>query len=292
MRRLIVNADDCALTQGVTDGILEAHRHGIVTSTSVIAQGAAFDYAVPQLRAAASLEVGVHLTLVEERTLSDPRRVPSLAGPSGKLPATYAALLAGLTCGRIRWPDVETELRAQVAACLGAGLRITHLDSHQHVHAWPPLLRRVLAIAADFAIPSIRLPLDTPRLAWTAAEASKSLLCLLARFDVWALAPRRTRRSDRMAGLFESGHLTEARLLRILDRLPEGATELVCHPGRADAACHQAYGHWRYHWDTELAALISPAVRNRVRERGIQLAFPACGTPLEYQSATRPATRA
>jgi predicted glycoside hydrolase/deacetylase ChbG (UPF0249 family) len=253
VKRLVVTADDFGLTAGVTDGILEAHRHGIVTRTSIIAAGRAFEYAVEQARAHPRLGLGLHFTLVEEQAVSEPKL---------RLPKTYA----GVVLGRVPLAFVEAELRAQLAKCLDAGLTLTHIDSHQHVHALPSIMRIVLRVAAEHGIRRVRLPLDSPSL----RSPAKSALCLLARYDL-ARNPGRFW-CDRMAGLFESGSLDEEALLGIVDSLGEGTTELICHPGRADAPCREHYAHWSYRWDDELAALTSANVRERLRANGIELA--------------------
>lgn len=252
MKRLVVTADDFGLTPGVTDGILAAHRDGIVTRTSIIAAGRAFEYAVEQARAHPSLGLGLHFTLVEEQAVSDPRV---------QLPKSYG----GVVLGRVPLSFVEAELRAQLRKCLDAGLTLTHIDSHQHVHALPSIMGIVLRVAEEHGIRRVRLPLDLPSL----RSPAKSALCWLARYDA-ARNPGRFV-CDRMAGLFESGSLNEAALLRIVDLLGEGITELVCHPGHADALCREHYAHWNYHWDTELAALTSPKVRERLRLHSVVL---------------------
>lgn len=272
MKRLIVNADDYGLCKGVVDGILEAHQRGIVTSTSVMASGSAFDYGVEQARLNPKLAIGVHLTLVEERPVS--ANPGTLLQSEGRLPASYTALLAGILTRRIRLSDVERELRAQVEKCLSAGLRPTHLDSHQHVHALPSILRIVLKMAKEYRIGRVRLPLDDPGRAGAMRGdrfLQKTALCWLARYDAGKFLNKEIHVCHRMMGLFESGALTESRLLGILDEMPEGTTELVCHPGRQDEACQETYAHWGYHWETEQLALTSTAVRARLHSRGIEL---------------------
>lgn len=274
LKQLLVNADDFGLTEGITDGIIAAHQDGIVTSTSIIAGGSAFDYAVTRAMANQALGIGVHLTLVEERAVSDPRDISTLAGPNGKLPRSYRELLMGLLRGRVRGEHVELELRAQVLKCFKAGLMPTHLDSHQHLHTMPSILHTVVRIAEEFHIRGLRLARDLPprRAAfWHNGYLPKTVLCMMARWDALSLRSQSFHICDRMRGLFESGGLQERQLLSILKQLPEGTTELVCHPGKADLQSRTAYGDWNYDWETELNALTSPAVRNMLRSQNIQL---------------------
>jgi chitin disaccharide deacetylase len=274
MKQLLVNADDFGLCQGITDGIIAAHQHGIVTSTSIVASGRGFADAVAQARANPALDVGVHLTLVEEYPVASPRDIPTLAQGDGRFPKNYAALLPGLLLGRIRLKDVEREFRAQIEECINAGLTPTHLDSHQHVHALPPLFRMVLRLAREYGIYGMRIPRDSPR--WRGkfpcdGFAQKYALSLLARGDAFAFRDPSVKTCHGAAGIFDSGVLSEERLLGIIDRLPEGTTELVCHPGAGGAESAALYGHWRYNWGTELAALTSAAVKARLQARQIKL---------------------
>ena len=274
MKRLVVTADDFGLSKGVTDGILEAHRNGIVTRTSIMAVGQDFEYAAEQARLNPRLGLGLHLTLVEENPISRPAEIESLVGSDGRLLRSYSALVSGVVLGRIRLADIETELRAQVRKCTGAGLRLTHLDSHQHVHTLPSILSIVVKIAEEHGIQRIRLPLDSPTRKGARGHPrylAKSALCWLARYDAASVRDRGLLPCDRMTGLFESGALTESRLLNILDSLTDGTTELVSHPGRPDAACRATYAHWEYQWEEELKALTSPAVRERIRTNGVEL---------------------
>lgn len=273
-KQLLVNADDFGLTEGITDGIIEAHQRGIVTSTSIIAGGEAFDHAVKQSFDNKSLGIGVHLTLVEERAVSDPRDVPTLVYANGKLPRSYRELLSGLILGRIKSEHVERELRAQVVKCLNAGLKPTHLDSHQHVHTLPRILRIVIRIAEEFNILGLRLPRDSPagRTAFLSdGFLQKTILCWLAGWDARYVRAEKFHICDRMAGLFESGALREDHLLPILRQLPQGTTELVCHPGIADLQSRARYAHWRYDWEAEFNALTSEAVRDVLTATNIEL---------------------
>src|SRR5205085_6954782 len=121
-RRLIVTADDVGLDRGMTEGAIRAHRDGIVTACSIVANGREFDDAAVRLRDVPSLEVGVHLALVEERALT-----------TGEvMPRNYIRFILR------RRDNVEPELRAQLEKVLAAGVRVQHLNAHQHLHMPPP----------------------------------------------------------------------------------------------------------------------------------------------------------
>jgi chitin disaccharide deacetylase len=263
MKQLIVNADNLGLCGGVNDGIFEAHRVGIVTRASIMAVGEDFEDAARRARGR-GLPVGLHLTLVEGRSVA-----------TGKpLPRSYAAFARRLLSGRISVTEIEREMRAQIARCIDAGLQLAHLDSHHHVHALPSVMRIVVRLAKEYQIPRVRVPLDSP---WRPGAGpsnrflGKTALCWLASHNMRMVREAGLSACDRMVGLFESGALTEERLLNMLDELPDGVSELLCHPGRVDQACRERYGHWNFQWEDELRALTSPLVRERLLANGIQL---------------------
>ena len=147
MKRLIINADDFGFTPDVNAGIVHAHRHGVLTSTTLMANGAAFDDAVRLSRETPSLDIGCHLVLVQGQSLASGRA----------LPETPSSLLGALANKRL---DIYAELRAQIERILAAGLQPTHLDSHKHTHIVPVIFRQAVRLAQEFGIPYIRLPLD------------------------------------------------------------------------------------------------------------------------------------
>ena len=138
MKYLITNADDFGFTRDVNEGIVHAHRHGILTATTLMATGAAFDHAVALARENPQLDLGVHLVLV---------------GSPG-FPPTVVRLLASLR--RMRIYD---ELARQIGKVVDAGIRPTHLDTHKHTHLLPPVLEAVARLSGEFKIPWVRRPL-------------------------------------------------------------------------------------------------------------------------------------
>lgn len=262
IRRVIVNADDLGLTEGVNRGIVAAFQHGIVTSTTLIAGGRAFEHAVALIQQEA-LDTGIHLTLLEEAPVLPPRLIPSLAREGGRLPRRYPFLLQGLVRRRIRLDEVRAELRAQIERCQAKGVVLSHMDSHQHVHLWPPLLTLCIELAREYGIPAMRCPRVDWRLEYCSRQGRGSALRLAMVLSLHVLAkvaaPRITQAglkiTDHFAGLLISGGVNERRLTLLLERLHTGVTELVVHPGEEDVTTRTAYPHWGYHWPTELQAL-------------------------------------
>lgn len=270
--RLIVHADDFGIAEAVNRGIVEAHEHGIVTSTSIMATGAAFAHAVALAKRHPTLDLGVHLTLTEERPLLAAAAAASLMGADGRFPP-HVSQLAGLQLrGKISLAAVRAELDAQVRKVLDAGLAVSHLDGHQHVHVLPGVAAIVAELAARYGIAAVRYPAERVR-AYMLRRLGRvrRLAEQLALGCVAALSPLRAlRRSDEFVGFFFGGRLNEANLATVLAGLPKtGTVELMCHPGADDM--RPVNDEWQYAWAAERAALVSPSIRELVAARGMQL---------------------
>ncbi|HEX2121460.1 MAG TPA: ChbG/HpnK family deacetylase, partial [Thermoanaerobaculia bacterium] len=224
----MVTADDVGLHPGMTAGAIEAHRSGVVTACSIVANGAAFDDAVARLRDTPSLEAGVHLTLVEERPLTPIR-----------FARKYTSFVPLYLARRIAIGAIERELRAQIEKVLATGLRVTHLNGHQHLHLLPRIFAVVARLAEAYAIPYVRVVDDR------GSRARRVPIALLSALG------RRARRAgltnDRTIGVAEAGHLRD--VVPLLDHV-DGVTELVTHPGLGVSG----YG-WGYDWEGETRAL-------------------------------------
>ena len=261
--QVIVNADDFGLHPAVNRGICRAHQEGIVTSTSLIPCGRAFGDAVERLNGCPDLDVGVHLTLVEERPVSPPEQIPSLVNRDGRMPASYREFTRGWLSGRIRHGDVRRELESQIQRVLRAGLHPTHIDGHQHVHCLPGLWPMVSSFAEEYHIAFIRLPrFESLRIAartWTdfVLRAGVNVLA-----DIHSLRwPSASHRTDHLKGSEFSGRMTSETLLRLLGALRPGLTEILVHPGEDHPDLQQRYGHWRgFDWAAELAAVTDERV--------------------------------
>jgi predicted glycoside hydrolase/deacetylase ChbG (UPF0249 family) len=244
-KQLVVNADDFGFTPDVNQGILEAHRRGILTATTLMANGAAFEDAVRLAGESPSLDVGCHLVLISGRSLST----------GNPLPLTVPQLLTAMARRQIR---VYDELRAQVRRIVDAGIRPTHLDTHKHTHLAPPVLDAVARLGEEFDIPWVRRPFDFP------------LGLLRGRFHrVLKRHGRRT--TDHFAGFRITGRFRTAGLVDLLDAIPNGSTELMCHPGRCGEALRHARTRLKESREHELAALVAPEVRHALERNGIEL---------------------
>ena len=274
MKQLIVNADDLGLTPAVNRGIVRAFQNGIVTSTSLLVTGSAFEDAVVLARQNPKLDVGLHLTLVEERAVLGPDVLPTLVDETGRFPRTSGEFIRRAILGGINWLEVEREIAAQIALFQETGLRLSHVDSHQHLHMFPPVFRIVRRLAGWVENVWVRNPAgpwrkshDMPMRRW-AQGLGLNLTCLSARRiqDGPAL-----QMPDGMYGFEVSGRLTRRVLEEILRKIPDGLYELICHPGEDDVVTRTRYSHWGYQWAEELDALTAPETQAVLKERGIAL---------------------
>ncbi|HEV2387450.1 MAG TPA: hopanoid biosynthesis-associated protein HpnK [Candidatus Acidoferrales bacterium] len=284
MRRLIVNGDDFGYTRGVNAGIVRAYRHGILTSTTLMATGEAFEDAVRLALENPGMGVGAHLVLVGGKAVTPPEKIPSLADPTGRLPGTPAALVARLALGRMKQADLEAEIAAQIGRIRAAGIRPTHVDTHKHTHFYPGVMKAVARMASEFGIDAVRKPYENLRTLLGRGGAKsgrargqfpRSLAAATAgighgRFRRLAAA-RGLRTPDYFCGIRWTGSLSPAALLRILERLPEGTTEMMCHPGLHDDDLERARTRLKRERQQELEALTAPEVVRAASERGILL---------------------
>ena len=140
MRRLIVNADDFGLTQGVNRAIVEAHRHGIVTSSTLMAKGQAFDDASQRVNSTPRLSVGCHVVLVDGMPVLEDGQTPTLSNrkfPDGRFYQSLSGFALRATSGRIDADEIEAEATAQIRKLQAAGIAVSHLDTHKHTHIFP-----------------------------------------------------------------------------------------------------------------------------------------------------------
>ena len=157
-REVIFNADDFGLCASINRGVIASHHEGIVRAASLICTGDAFDEAADYARKNPSLDLGLHLSLVDGTPVGSPSTVPTLIGTDGFFHPNYGSFLRRYITGKIAVVEIETEFRAQLRKVLDAGLRISHIDSHQHLHVLPAILEIVTRLAGEHGIPAVRLP--------------------------------------------------------------------------------------------------------------------------------------
>ena len=266
MIQLVINADDLGIHPRIDEGIFEAHANGVVTSATLLATGPTVNGAAKRARSE-SLPVGLHLCLTTHLTPAAKTSDVRWLAPGGRFRRNWAELSLAWLSRLVPREEVELEFRAQVERTRQLGLEIDHLDTHQHLHLLPGLTSIVEALATELNVP-VRWPSERPNAHWLVHPKSALKSALLA--GLARSKPVGTARRIPVAGVFESGRLSEGRLLRLISGLAEGPTEIACHPGY-DPGVVKHDPHWHYDWETELAALTSRRVRASIDERGISL---------------------
>jgi predicted glycoside hydrolase/deacetylase ChbG (UPF0249 family) len=262
---LAVNADDFGFTRDVNGGIVEAHVKGILTSTTLMANGAAFDDAVRLARAHPALDVGVHFVLAGGRSVLRPERA---------LPRSAGRLAVAVALGRI---DVYAELRAQMEKIVAAGIRPTHADTHKHTHLLPAVLEAVARLGEEYGVGWVRRPFDLPLtggpedVPLSVRALSRGFSMVRGRFHR-TLARRGCVTTDWFAGFQITGRFGAQSVVHLLDHLPAGTTEFMVHPGFCTVELMAAHTRLKESRERELRALLDPAVLEAVRRNGIQLA--------------------
>lgn len=284
MRNLIVNADDLGWTEGVNRGIAEAHRNGIVTSASLLANGAAFTSGIELARTTPALGVGVHLNLSDGEPVAERELVTTLLNDRGELEGKPESLLLKLARRSVLLEEVEREWDAQIQKVRDIGIAPTHLDGHRHVQMLPGLFEIVLRLARRHGIAAVRISHEESSLrtalSWGVKQKGTVVmkqgvqargLKLLAR-DAREQAERAgIAAADYFCGIAQTGELTQEGVLRLLKILPEGTTELMCHPGYADEDLAKSATRLQASRQAELEILTNTQIRNLVASQGIRL---------------------
>lgn len=241
-RRLIVNADDFGRSPGITRGILDAHRQGIVTSTTLMVNLPWSAEAAMHARSEPRLGVGLHLSFCYGPALSS--NVSSLLAQDGSLNRDLVALQKLASAD-----DIERECREQLKRFQSlAGSLPTHLDSHQHVHTWPSAWQAVAAVALEHGLPVRAGSAEHGRMLRAAGVACPDHF---------------------IVEYFGAGQIDICSLMRILRSLPNGVTELMCHPGYDDEAL--ADSSYRQEREDELQTLCAPEIHALIAGAALEM---------------------
>jgi hopanoid biosynthesis associated protein HpnK len=284
MKNLIVNADDLGWTEGVNRGIAEAHRNGIVTSASLLANGAAFASAVDLARATPALGVGVHLNLSDGKPVTPVEEVSSIVTEQGEFAGGPESMLLRIARRNLRLKEVELEWGNQIQKVKDAGIQPTHVDGHKHIQMLPGFFEIVLRVAKRHGIRAVRVSHEASplRAALAVGESHHApavmrqgvqarVLKLLAR-DARALAEKSAiATTDYFCGIAQTGELTLEGLKQLLQNLPEGTTEMMCHPGFMDEDLENSATRLQDSRQSEIEILTNTEIRNLVASQGIRL---------------------
>jgi hopanoid biosynthesis associated protein HpnK len=284
VRRLIVNADDFGFTAGINRGIIEAHRRGIVTSSTLMGAGRAFEDAVCLAKTVPRLGVGCHVVLIDGEPVLDASVLPSLASNSSggaRFRDGLKAFAARALAGRLDAGEIEAEASAQIRKLQKAGIDVSHLDTHKHTHLFPAVLRPLLRAARACGVNAIRNPfgprrpltsgelLTRPTL-WTRYAEVRILRTLASKFRD-AVKREDVAAPDGTLGIVVTGALDEKLFRAIAEIIPEGTWEFVCHPGYNDDELKLARTRLRESREIELRVLTMPEAREILSNQEIEL---------------------
>jgi len=284
VRRLIINADDFGFTAGVNRAIVEAHSGGVVTSSTLMANGRAFSDAVQLAQSTPQLGVGCHVVLIDGQPLLGPKAVSSLVGRdsgAGRFRDGIPGFAARALAGRLDPEQIEAEATAQIQKLQAAGITVSHLDTHKHTHLFPSVLCPLLRAGAACGVKALRNPFGPRRplrsghlLArpgiWRRYAEMRVLQGFAGRFRA-AVKEEGFATPDGTLGVEVTGILDENLFRAIATSIPDGTWEFVCHPGYNDADLQAAKTRLRESREAELRALTLPEARSALSQAGIEL---------------------
>ncbi|MGC9194642.1 MAG: hopanoid biosynthesis-associated protein HpnK [Syntrophobacteraceae bacterium] len=276
LRRLIVNGDDFGISQEVNEAVIFAFRHGILTSTSLMVSGEAFEQAVALAKESPGLAVGLHVTCASGRPVLPPARLTHVVGKEGCFPADPG--LAGLNYffSRAARKEITKEIAAQFENFARSGLEFSHVDSHCHLHVHPVVLDAMVEIAQSYGIKRIRVPADNffsalPFLRSSVKSGAYAIIFkLLTQRMKRILPPRGFIFPKTVYGNLLSGKMSLQYVLWLLDNLQEGTSELYLHPAMPREADRKIDAR-RLQRFTEFSILIHPEVREKIARSQISL---------------------
>jgi hopanoid biosynthesis associated protein HpnK len=273
LRRVIITGDDFGLALPVNEAIVEAHHSGVLTAASLMVGASAVRDAVDRARRFPSLRVGLHLVLVEGRPVSPPEQIPGLVDETGQFCNHPVRAGIHLTRPSLR-RQIETEIRAQFTAFRATGLELDHVNAHNHLHLHPTVLGLILKVGREYGMRGVRVPFEPPFRSWKATGAP-----LLPKLG-WALflAPWMTLMRKRLHaagvktnryvfGMDDSGRMTSDRVLKMIECLPDGDSEIYFHP--ATRKCPETIATMPdYLHEQEFETLVNPAVAKALARVG------------------------
>jgi hopanoid biosynthesis associated protein HpnK len=265
VRRLTVNADDFGLSSSVNEAVIRAHREGILTTASLMVNESGFDEAVKLAKKNPKLGVGLHLTLLQGHSALSPEKIHGLVNSHGEFPNYPIDVGVGYFFKRGLCEQLRAEIHAQFDKFHATGLPLDHVNGHLHIHLHPTVFRILIEDAEKLGIKRMRLTRDclarSRRMTsghWFYRLSHAAIFELLSSRARKTLEQKKIRHTQITFGLLQNARVDEEYILKLLPELPSGDSELYSHP---------SLGEFKHEFD----ALISPRVKSRVQELGIEL---------------------
>ncbi|MGD2278749.1 MAG: ChbG/HpnK family deacetylase [Candidatus Omnitrophota bacterium] len=274
MKSLIVNIDDVGLSGAINEAAKLCYKSGAITGVSVMACGSRFKEAADMLKEAGKKEVGAHLTLTGKITpCAERSKVDSLLAQGGAFANSYKDLAHKYFSRKLKHDQVYIELSSQVKKIRDAGLSVTHLDSHEHVHMLPMILELTMKLAKEFDVPYVRLPLEPSGLMLkrftTKDFVRRASLALFTKGGKGRMEAEKIGHNDFFMGHFHAGRVDRDIFCHMLDSLREGVSEIALHPGVFSESFVNEYP-WYRNAEKELDLLMDDDWRKRLDEMGVR----------------------
>lgn len=274
-KKLILTADDFGLHESINSAVELAHKNGVLTSASIVVNGDAFDHAVAIAKRNKSLGVGIHLTLNGEKPVSPIEKIYSIVDKNGKLFEDHNKFCMDILKRKINLNHIAIECKAQIDKFLQSGLQLTHIDSHRHLHLFPPIFSVLRTILKEYNINKIRW-LNIPFFDYYKISLKEVVFLILLQYTKYV---KRTgyKHPDWFVGFFKSGRIDKYYLKEVLFKLKPGITEINFHPGLDNSHIKSKYGFWQgYHgwecnWENEYAVLLDPEIKEIISSGNIEL---------------------
>lgn len=274
-KKLIITADDFGISRDINSGIIYCYTRGAITDISLLSVGDAFEDAVNLARKGKITRLGVHLALTGGfKPLSLNRDVKTLTGKEGSFPDSYLLFLMRYLLRRVNSDEIYIEFKNQIARAKKTGFKVTHIDSHHHIHIVPGILEIVLRIMREENIAHVRFPYENAKLITKlrnpAAWMRNLLLSTMCRISKRILQSSTARHNDYFIGHMDAMKLNKKRLIALLGTVRDGLTELGCHPGYATPASLAKYPKDKSR-EAEIEALCDGEFHNEVKTQKIEL---------------------
>lgn len=272
MKKIILNADDFGRHEKINEAVKKSVETGALRSATLMPSGAAFDDAVRIAKNTPTLGVGIHLTLVDDIPVSNPKNIPTLI-KDGKFYHNYMAFLKAYLTGNISRKDIRTELSAQFEKMNRTGLKFTHIDSHQHLHHAPGILEIALELAKKAGINKLRI--SHTELFSGENTNIKQFIGRFGLFNLAAYAKFKAKREnfifpDNFAGIVAGDAVTKFFLIKEIQNLKEGVTEVMMHPATVNDEI-TAISNWEHDFVAEFEAASSEEVAELLKKKNIEI---------------------
>ena len=243
-----------------------------------MATGSAFVEAADMILKLPRLSIGCHVTLVDGMAVLPAPRIASLTNPSGRFESKLSRFILRAFSQKLRAEEIEAEATAQIRKLQAAGIRLSHFDTHQHTHMFPQVAGPLLRAAQACGVRAVRNPFESPRLSFSSwnrqfwvRQLQTALLSSLSAGFRRSVAEHGLVTTDGTIGVAATGSITMRSLEPLIEHLPEGTWELVCHPGYNDADLKKAGTRLLASREVELKVLTAPALRETLESAGIEL---------------------